>query len=42
MTGNIKYRLVRRRLRPAILATNRDNSASRRSDIPESRFPPFS
>ena len=42
MTGNIRYRLVRRRLCPAILATNTDSSASMRSDTPESRFPPFS
>ena len=41
MTGNIRYRLARRRLRPAILATNTDRSASMRSDTPESRFPLF-
>jgi len=41
MTGNSRYRLVRRPLRPAILATNTDSSASMRSDIPESRFPLF-
>jgi hypothetical protein len=39
MTGSIRYRLVRRPLRPAILATNTDSSASMRSDTPESRFP---
>jgi hypothetical protein len=38
MTGNIRYRLARRRLRPAILATNTDRSASMRSATPESRF----
>jgi hypothetical protein len=37
----IRYRLARRRLRPAILATNSDSSASMRSDTPESRFPLF-
>jgi hypothetical protein len=36
---SIKHRLARRRLRPAILATNTDSSASMRSDTPESRFP---
>jgi hypothetical protein len=36
-----RYRLARRRLRPAILATNSDSSASMRSDTPESRFPLF-
>jgi hypothetical protein len=41
MTDNIRYRLFRRRLRPAILATNTDSPASMRSDIPESRFPFF-
>ena len=41
MTGSIRYRLVRRRLRPTILATNTDSSASMRSDTPESRFPLF-
>jgi hypothetical protein len=41
MTGNIRYRLVRRPLRLAILATNSDSSASMRSDTPESRFPLF-
>jgi hypothetical protein len=41
MTGNIRYQLVRRRLRPAILATNTDNSASVRSNTPESFFPLF-
>jgi hypothetical protein len=41
MTGNSRYRLVRRPLRPAILATNTDSSASMRSDTPESRFPLF-
>ena len=41
MTGSIRYRLVRRPLRPAILATNTDSSASMRSDTPESRFPLF-
>jgi hypothetical protein len=41
MTGSNRYRLVRRRLRPAILATNTDSSASMRSDTPESRFPLF-
>ncbi len=35
---SIRYRLARRRLRPAILATS---SASMRSDTPESRFPLF-
>jgi hypothetical protein len=39
MTGDIRYRLIRRRLRPAILATNSNNSASVRSDTPESHFP---
>jgi len=34
-------RLARRRLRPAILATNSDSSASMRSDTPDSRFPLF-
>jgi hypothetical protein len=38
---SIRYRLARRRLRPAILATNTDSSASMRSDTPVSRFPPF-
>jgi hypothetical protein len=38
---SIRYRLARRRLRPAILATNSDNLASMRSDTPESRFPLF-
>jgi len=38
---SIRYRLVRRRLRPAILATNTDSSPSMRSDAPESRFPLF-
>ena len=37
----IRYRLARRRLRPAILATNSDSSASMRSDTPESRLPLF-
>jgi hypothetical protein len=41
MTGNIRYRLVRRPLRPAILATNTDSSASMRSDTPDPRFPLF-
>jgi hypothetical protein len=41
MTGSIRYRLVRRPLRPAILATNTDGSASVPSDTPESRFPSF-
>jgi hypothetical protein len=41
MTANIRYQLVRRRLRPAILATNTDNSAPMRCDTPESRFPLF-
>ena len=41
MTGHVRYRLARRRLRPAILATNTDSSASMRSDIPESRLPLF-
>jgi hypothetical protein len=41
MTGNIRCRLVLRRLRPAILAANTDSSASMRSDTPESRFPLF-
>jgi hypothetical protein len=36
-----RYRLARRRLRPAILATNSDSSASMRSDTPESRFSLF-
>jgi hypothetical protein len=39
MTADIRYRLIRRRLRPAILATNSNNSASVRSDAPESHFP---
>jgi hypothetical protein len=39
--NSIRYRLARRRLRPAILATNSDSSASMRSDTPESRFPLF-
>ena len=38
---SIRYRVARCRLRPAILATNSDSSASMRSDIPESRFPLF-
>jgi hypothetical protein len=38
---SIRYRLARRRLRPAILATNSDSSASMRSDTAESRFPLF-
>jgi hypothetical protein len=38
---SIRYRLARRRLRPAILATNSDSSASMRSDTLESRFPLF-
>jgi len=38
---SIRYRLARRRLRHAILATNSDSSASMRSDTPESRFPLF-
>ena len=41
MTGNIRYRLVRRPLRPAILPTNTDSSASMRSDTPELRFSLF-
>ena len=41
MTGNTRYRLVRRPLRPAILATKTGSSASVRSDTPESRFPLF-
>jgi hypothetical protein len=41
MTGNIRYRLARRPLRVAILATNTDSSAFMRSDTPESRFPLF-
>jgi hypothetical protein len=41
MTGNIRYRLARRRLRPAILATNTDSSTSRQSDTRESRFSLF-
>jgi hypothetical protein len=41
MTGSIRYRLVRRPLRPAVLATNTDSSASMRSDTPESGFPLF-
>jgi hypothetical protein len=38
---NMGYRLAWRRLRPAILATDSDSSASMRSDTPESRFPFF-
>jgi hypothetical protein len=38
---SIRYRRARRRLRPVILATNSDSSASMRSDTPESRFPLF-
>jgi hypothetical protein len=38
---SIRYRLARRRSRPAILATNSDSSASMPSDTPESRFPLF-
>jgi hypothetical protein len=38
---SIRYRLARRRLRPAILATKSDSSASMRSDTPDSRFPLF-
>ena len=38
---SVRYRLARRRLRPAILATNSDSSASIRSDTPQSRFPLF-
>ena len=41
MRGHVRYRLVRGPLRPAILATNIDSSASMRSDTPESRFPLF-
>jgi hypothetical protein len=41
MTGGTRYRLARRRLRPAILAKNTDSSASMRSDTRESRFPLF-
>jgi len=41
MTGDIRYRLVRRPLCPAILTTKTDSSASVRSDTPESRFPLF-
>ena len=41
MTGHVSYRLARRRLHYAILATNTDSSASMRSDTPESRFPLF-
>jgi hypothetical protein len=41
MTGNSRYRLVRRRLRPAILATNTDSSAPMRTDTPWSRLPFF-
>ena len=41
MRGHVRYRLVRGPLRPAILATNTDSSASMRSDTPESRFPLF-
>jgi hypothetical protein len=40
MSGT-RYRLARRRLRPAILATNSDSSASIRCDTTESRFPLF-
>ncbi len=36
-----RYRLARRRLRPAILSTNSDSSACMRSDTHESRFPLF-
>jgi hypothetical protein len=36
-----RHRPARRCLRPAILATNSDSSASMRSDTPESRFPLF-
>jgi len=39
---SIRYRLARRCLRPAILATNSDSSASMRSDTLELRFPLFS
>jgi hypothetical protein len=38
---SIRYRLARRRLHSAILATNSDNLASMRSGTPESRFPLF-
>jgi hypothetical protein len=38
MTNNIKYRLVRCPLRPAILTANTDSAASMRSDTTESRF----
>jgi hypothetical protein len=38
---SIRYRLARRRLCLAILATNTDSPASMRSDTPESRFPLF-
>jgi hypothetical protein len=41
MTGHVSYRLARRRLHYAILATNTDSSASMRSDTPQSRFPVF-
>jgi len=39
MTGSISYRLARRPLRLATLATNTESSASMRSDTPQSRFP---
>ena len=38
---SIRYRLARRRLCPAILATNTDSPAPIGSDTPESRFPLF-
>ena len=37
----IRYRLARRRLRPAIVATNSGSSASMRRDTPELRFSLF-
>ena len=41
MTGHVSYRLARRRLHYAILATNTDTSASMRGDTPESSASPF-
>jgi hypothetical protein len=38
MTGNAKYRLVLRPLRPALVAANTDSSACLGNDTPEARF----
>jgi hypothetical protein len=41
MTGNIRYRLARRPLHPAILRSNTNSSASMRCDTHGLRFPLF-